>query len=338
MELYQHWEEATEETNEDSAQLRRDFKYHSRTSYHSLRHFTKVLAVGGCFGPVNQRDQLVAWLSAHQSELPSEIEDEQGNQGSGSRLEHSGTDYEQKLVDLEELTPENGLYALDCNVCNQLLDYYGKADPEYRQQGPTVRVWIRLMRRRGDAFARYQTEKAARLRWRGCEEFRGVTKALAYMDANVSPRAAQSGSAPLPTQAELHQLFNYDGLTLTWAVSRGRIRKGKPVQPRVKINGTNYYAGRLVWMHRTGEDPASATISHVDGDSTNLAWSNLRIERLATKSTSSGVRERSRQLSDSHWRARFEIDNKEYSLGEYVTQTQAEQAYELAMRTFQRFA
>lgn len=165
-----------------------------------------------------------------------------------------------------------------------------------------------------------------------------MTKALAYMEANVSPRAAQSGSAPLPSQAELHQLFDYDGLTLTWAVSRGRIRKGKPVQPRVKINGTNYYAGRLVWAHRTGEDPASATISHVDGDNTNLAWSNLRIERLATKSTSSGVRERSRQLSDSHWRARFEIDNKEYSLGEYVTQTQAEQAYELAMRTFQRFA
>ena len=338
MELYQHWEEVTEETNEDAAQLRRDFKYHSRTSYHSLRHFTKVLAVGGCFGPVNQREMLVAWLSAHQSELPSEIEDEQGNQGSSSRLEHSGTDYEQKLFDLEELTPENGLYALDGNVCNQPLDYYGKTDVEYRQGGLTPATYCRLMRRRGDAFVRYQTEKAARLRWRGCEEFRGVTKALLYMDANVSPRAAQSGSAPLPSQAELHQLFDYDGLTLTWAVSRGRIRKGKPVQPRVKINGTNYYAGRLVWMHRTGEDPASATISHVDGDNTNLAWSNLRIERLATKSTSSGVRERSRQLSDSHWRARFEIDNKEYSLGEYVTQTQAEQAYELAMRTFQRFA
>ena len=338
MELYQHWEEATEETNEDSAQLRRDFKYHSRTSYHSLRHFTKVLAVGGCFGPVNQRDQLVAWLSAHQSELPSEIEDEQGNQGSGSRLEHSGTDYEEKLVNLEELTPENGLYALDGNVCNQPLDYFGRSMFEYRQEGLTPRTYCRLMWHRGLAFKRYQKEKAARLRWRGCEEFRGVTKALAYMEANVSPRAAQSGSVPLPSQAELHQLFNYDGKELTWAVSRGRIRKGKPVDARPQINGTKYYAGRLVWMHRTGEDPASATISHVDGDNTNLAWSNLRIERLATKSTSSGVRERSRQLSDSHWRARFEIDNKEYSLGEYVTQTQAEQAYELAMRTFQRFA
>jgi len=32
MELYQHWEEVTEETNEDAAQLRRDFKHHSRTS------------------------------------------------------------------------------------------------------------------------------------------------------------------------------------------------------------------------------------------------------------------------------------------------------------------
>ncbi len=338
MELYQHWEEATEETNEDAAQLRRDFKHHSRTSYHSLRHFTKTLAVDGQFGPINQREELVAWLSAHQSELPSEIEDEQGNRGSGSRLEHSGTDYEQKLVDLEELTPENGLYALDGNVSNQPLDYFGKSMHEFRQEGLTPRTYCRLMWHRGLAFKRYKKEKDARLRWRGMEEFRGVTKALGYMDANVSPRAAQSGSADLPTQAQLHELFDYDGLTLTWAVSRGRTRKGKPVTKRTRICGKDYIAGRLVWRHRTGEDPASATISYVDGDSTNLAWSNLRIERLATKSTSSGVRERSRQLSDSHWRARFEIDNKEYSLGEYATQKQAEQAYELAMRTFQRFA
>ncbi len=338
MELYQHWEEATEGTNEDAAQLRRDFKYHSRTSYHSLRHFTKTLAVAGQFGPINQRDELVAWLSAHQSELPSEIEDEQGNRGSGSRLEHSGTDYEQKLVDLEELTPENGLYALEGNVSNQPLDYFGKSMHEFRQGGLTPRTYCRLMWHRGLAFKRYYKEKAARLRWRGMEEFRGVTKALAYMDANVSPRAAQSGSAALPTQAELHALFDYDGLTLTWAVSRGRIRKGTPVQPRVKINGTNYYAGRLVWMHRTGEDPASATIGYLDGDNTNLAWSNLRIERLAAKSGTSGARERSRQLDDSRWQARFSIDQKRYTLGEYITQQQAERAYELAMRTFQRFA
>jgi hypothetical protein len=91
-------------------------------------------------------------------------------------------------------------------------------------------------------------------------------------------------------------------------------------------------------MHRTGEDPASATISYVDGDNSNLAWSNLRIERLAAKSNTAGTRERSRQLDDSRWQARFSIDQKRYTLGEYITQTQAEQAYGLAMRTFQRFA
>ena len=122
---------------------------------------------------------------------------------------------------------------------------------EFRQEGLTPRTYCRLMWHRGLAFKRYQKEKAARLRWRGMEEFRGVTKALAYMDANVSPRAAQSGSAPLPTQAELHELFDYDGLEFTWAVSRGRIRKGKPAGKRTRLNGTDYYTGRLVWMHRT---------------------------------------------------------------------------------------
>jgi len=337
MELYQHWEETTEGTNEDAAQLRRDFKNHAVTSYESLVHFTKVLAVSGNFDPINQLSELGAWLSAHRSELPPEMEDHKGNRSWSSRLEEPSDEYE-SLVQGFDGEEEDGLYYMGDNVIFQYFDAYCWSDKEYRQFGPVTAVICRLKRQRGSLYRKWREERGARLRWRGMEEFRGVTKALAYMDANVSPRAAQSGSAPLPTQAELHQLFDYDGLTLTWAVSRGRIRKGKPVDSRPQINGTKYYAGRLVWMHRTGEDPASATISHVDGDSTNLAWSNLRIERLATKSGSAGVDERVRKLDDSNWRARFWIERKPYTLGEYNTQEQAEQAYELAMRTFQRFA
>ena len=87
MELSQHWEQRTEETNEDAAQLRRDFKNHALTSYESLVHFTKVLAVNGSFDAVKQLSELGAWLSAHRSELPPEMEDHKGNRAWSSRLE-----------------------------------------------------------------------------------------------------------------------------------------------------------------------------------------------------------------------------------------------------------
>lgn len=360
MELSQHWEEATEATNEDAAQLKRDNKYHARTSYGSLVIYTKVLAVNGCFDPVEKLSELGAWLSANRSELPAEIEDEKGNQARSNSREFSRDDYEDLLRgkpqtnrghgsdvddvettewdDVADLEAESGLYYLERHACYLRFADFAYGDAEYKQFGKTFPVWVRIMQKKALAFDRYYADKHSRLRWRGMEEFQSVTKALAYIDDNVSPRAAQSHAEPLPTQAELHALFDYDGVSLTWAVSRGRIRKGKPVGKRPMINGVKYIAGRIVHMHRLGIDPANATISYADGDPSNVAWDNLRVERLATKTTSSGVRERARERTDSQWRARFEIDNKEYSLGEYKTQQQAETAYGLAMRTFIRFA
>jgi hypothetical protein len=205
MELYQHWEEATEETNEDAAQLRRDFKTHAMTSYASLVHFTKVLAVNGSFDAVNKLSELGAWLSAHRSELPPEMEDAKGNRSWGSRLETPDYEDPDSVAQSDDEVDVHGLYYMGDNVIFQYFDgSFCWSDREYRTVGPVVSVRNRLMRKRGDLYRKWRTERDARLRWRGMEEFRGVTNALVHMDAGVSPRAAQSGSAPLPTQAELH--------------------------------------------------------------------------------------------------------------------------------------
>ncbi len=47
------------------------------------------------------------------------------------------------------------------------------------------------------------------------------------------------------------------------------------------VDGSIYMAHRLIWVWMTGEDPGDMLVDHIDRDSRNQRWSNLR---LATKS------------------------------------------------------
>ncbi len=108
---------------------------------------------------------------------------------------------------------------------------------------------------------------------------------------------------PLPSQEELHALFNYDSFTglFTYKVSpnfkikigsiAGTITKnGKSKGYRcIKINSYLYKAGRLAWMYVYGIDPGDLTVDHIDRNRSNDAINNLR---LATMSQQSFNRER----------------------------------------------
>ena len=87
MELSTHWESITAENSDDNAQLKRDMRNHPRTTGRSLRELARICATAGSFVCQKQLDAAFDWLTDHRSELPREIEDDNGNRGSDQRLE-----------------------------------------------------------------------------------------------------------------------------------------------------------------------------------------------------------------------------------------------------------
>jgi HNH endonuclease len=105
-----------------------------------------------------------------------------------------------------------------------------------------------------------------------------------------------------------HDLFSYDPETgiLTWKVDRGRKIKARQKAGsvmasktskrreywRVQVNGRQYYVHRIIYEMMTGHPvPPGMEIDHIDRDSLNNKWSNLR---LAAPSQNQGNRLRSR--------------------------------------------
>ena len=98
---------------------------------------------------------------------------------------------------------------------------------------------------------------------------------------------------PLPPRNLLQELFNYDEKSgiLTWKKARtGTIKAGdtagtvhvangnKYLVVYLSIDGksSHYVVHRIAWLYVTGEDPGDFVIDHIDGDSLNNCFSNLR--------------------------------------------------------------
>lgn len=334
MELSTHWEGITAESSDDNAQLKRDMRHHPRTTGRSLREYTRIMATAGSFACQKQLDMAFEWLSEHRSELPREVEDDNGNRGSDQRLEVTSEAYEFHLPNHEEMDEQCGLYDCGTKACYRPLDAF--APPEYKERGMTVEVYIPAMRKRGEAFAKYYDAKTMRLRWRGMPEYEAVTRAVRLQERGICPSKANSGGKKLPPLRRLQELLSYDGVDLTWRISRGRCKAGtkaysvrKDGKCQTRIDGKLFYTNRLIAYLHTGEDPANATVTNVDGDTGNLRWHNLRLETLANRTTG-GVREKGAQ----RWEARITISEKTYSLGHYETRELAERAHILGVQTF----
>ena len=89
---------------------------------------------------------------------------------------------------------------------------------------------------------------------------------------------------PLPSQAELVELFEYSPITgeLYYKQARGAKSAGSVAGTSFPngyrylcINYARYYAHRIIWIMVTGLEPL-VNIDHIDGDRSNNSWHNLR--------------------------------------------------------------
>ena len=149
---------------------------------------------------------------------------------------------------------------------------------------------------------------------------------------------------PLPSQAELDELFSYEPLTGVLRHKKANARylgkeagtikttKGYRV---VHINGTNYRAQRVIWMLVYGVDPGEYLVDHKDTDRLNNRLTNLRLANHSQSNANcrgwsrSGLPKGVRRMKGC--KARFEASitaNKVFHyLGSFPTPALAHEAY-----------
>lgn len=130
------------------------------------------------------------------------------------------------------------------------------------------------------------------------------------------------------------EALDYDPASglLRWKVSSGRMSAGMVAgcvkkdrgYVAVRVNGAIYYAHRLAWAIKTGEDlSGSIEIDHRDGDPSNNSWSNLRLAtpqqnkrnmRMPGNNTS-GIKGVTYRSHRKKWQAQISIDSKCKYLG-----------------------
>jgi hypothetical protein len=70
-------------------------------------------------------------------------------------------------------------------------------------------------------------------------------------------------------------------------------RSGKTVRRKVRVDGTDYMAHRVIWLIVTGEWP-EYEIDHIDGDGLNNRWENFR-----AATASENLRNRGPQINNT---------------------------------------
>lgn len=138
------------------------------------------------------------------------------------------------------------------------------------------------------------------------------------------------------TQEYLKSILDYNPETgvFTWLVNRGSIRighlagcfdsKGYLI---IKIDQRNYKGHRLVWLYMNGKWPEN-DIDHIDRNSGNNKWSNLREATRSQNNVNSGkvigeLPKWVRKSSKNTYQAVISINGKLKHLGNFYCPTKA---------------
>ena len=144
----------------------------------------------------------------------------------------------------------------------------------------------------------------------------------------------------LPSKERLWELFTYSPLTgvlyRDGAPAGGITAKGYVA---LRVDGTLYYAHRLIWKWLYGLDPEDE-VDHKNGVGTDNRLCNLRPADRGQQNTNSAKRRNNRsgfkgvhyypQLNK--WMAQIQKNKKKYHLGYFATAEEAAAAYDAASR------
>ena len=366
----------------DAGQLKKDTVNHKLTSLGNLHVFTKTMAST----PVDRKERRrqmrdpnrparamswncpsttgqealqdsIDWLNANRHELPPELESEQGERGSTSKLELPSYDLvmveesvNQAIADASREDASVGLYYVGGHTAhNTRADLYAELtressdDQELRTRllslgFPTQEVQLLLAKRKAGTFATYWDKRGTMLRWRGMQEYRAVAVADAHLAKGKTLKLAKSGAKECPSQERLSELLSYDKETgvFTRVKSAGRSKAGTEAtvnaEGRLRVDGQLYYASRLAYVAMTGSDPMDATIDFNDGDPTNLAWDNLSLQ-VTANSLVGGADKEERSVFKDKYMARL---NDRVKIGAFDTEEEAVKAREVYIKAMLR--
>lgn len=149
------------------------------------------------------------------------------------------------------------------------------------------------------------------------------------------------------TAIRAREVLNYEPATgsLTWRDPQSsRVQAGDDAgtiastgRRYVTIDGVQYLAHRVAWLHQTGELPEQ-NVAPKNGDYLDLRFDNFVLETPAETSRkrsrglgASGVKGVSWDKSKNKWYASITRDYKQISLGRYATKEEAAAAYARAV-------
>lgn len=337
---------------EGASDLKKDQTLHARTSFESLKRFAQVMAATPVdtvkraevrkmlrdpykrapnkaqYWPVpntKARRELDAnreWLLVHSHELPSELEDEQGRIKEGRtyfEVNDAGAEQD-KACDFYDEGDEvskyeaHGRFHTLKNGHNEMrIDIALGSNDEWLRANPTsLRGQMYGAEVRARRYRKFAEAQVKRNRWRGMEEYDAVEKANEKLREGVARKQSTSNAKPLPCIDRLAELFVVrDGVLYRKRLDRPVIGK------QVKVDGKVYYSDRIAYALTTGEDPADRMVR--DGVATKY------------RTMSGYVTPR----GDGKYDARVTLSGEDVTVGEYKSESQAQEACRLYLRSLE---
>lgn len=278
--------------------------------YRRVRRVNYSYPKGSAYVAESLSDALL-WLSCNRSELPPEIEREDGRLNS-ARREFNESNYGMDVCDIDSVNQSTfermGQYYVGDMACYLPIDM-AEASESHSD-------YFRLLAKRGERFKAYQKRRQLSLRWRGMEEYDAVEKANEKLREGVARSKDSSNAKPLPDLGRLHELFRVEGSNLVRRTGGRGYKAGDTVASRdVRVDGVKHKTSRVAYALATGEDPADKMVRNGTASHYRKAEGNVLLR------------------PEGVWDAQVNLGSDTVTVGQYQTDEQAKEACRLYLKS-----